>query len=145
MAARAALLLLAAPGLATANRHRRDAAHTAGLHDALRARGEVNIAALLASAAPTEAVFQQTLDHNDHQEPPVHFSQRYQYNETFHAEGGPVFLLLGGEGPASPIWLAADTAPMVYAKEHGAAVYQLEHRFYGESQPFDDLSTEHLQ
>ena len=143
-AARGLLLAASTLGLATAAHVVRDAAHNTGLHRALLASG-ADLDGLLASAAPTEAVFMQTLDHNDYQEPPVFWEQHYQYNETFHTQGGPVFLLLGGEGPASPIWLAAATAPMVYAQEHGAAVYQLEHRFYGASQPFDDLSTEHLQ
>ena len=146
MAARGPLLLAAASlGLATvASRHHRDAAHNTGLHRVLRARGH-DLDELIAAAAPTEAFFAQRLDHFDHQEPGVRWQQRYQVNETFYTKDGPVFLLLGGEGPASPVWLAADTAPMVYAREHGAAVYQLEHRFYGKSQPFVDLSTEHLQ
>jgi hypothetical protein len=50
---------------------------------------------------------------------------RYQKNTTFYVQGGPVFLLLGGEGPASPIWLSADTAVMSYAKKFNAAVYVL--------------------
>ena len=102
--------------------------------------------ARLEASKPVEAFFdQQRLDHfADPEAEPQLWKQRYQYNESFHAPGGAVFLLLGGEGPANPIWLAADTAPMAYAKEHGAAVFQLEHRFYGESQPFADLSDEHL-
>jgi hypothetical protein len=28
---------------------------------------------------------------------------------------------------------------------HGAILYALEHRFYGKSQPFDDLATENLR
>eukprot|EP01044_Picomonas_judraskeda_P001613 COSAG03_NODE_99_length_12968_cov_7.661668_12_plen_228_part_01 len=150
MAARGPLLLAAASlGLATctvASRHHRDAAHNTGLYRVLRASGH-DLDELIDAAAPTEAFFAQRLDHFLHQEPAyrVRWQQRYQVNETFHTKGGPVFLLLGGEGPASPVWLAAETAPMVYAREHGAAVYQLEHRFYGKSQPFDDLSTEHLQ
>jgi pimeloyl-ACP methyl ester carboxylesterase len=137
------LLVASSLGLASATRHR-DAAHTVGLHRSLLRSGH-DLEALVGSAAPTEAWFAQTLDHISHQEAPVHWQQRYQYNETWHTAGGPVFLLLGGEGPASPAWLAHDTAPMVYAREHGAAVYQLEHRFYGKSQPFPDLSTERLQ
>jgi hypothetical protein len=36
--------------------------------------------------------------------------------------------LLGGEGPASPAWLATDTAIMTYAATFNALVVQLEHR-----------------
>lgn len=139
------LLLVSSLGLqAVAMRSRNhDAAHNVGLYSSLRASGHDLDA--LASSAPNEAYFAQKLDHSDNDHgTPVHWQQRYQFNESFHDEGGPVFLLLGGEGPANPIWLAAETAPMVYAREHRAAVYQLEHRFYGKSQPFDDLSTEHL-
>eukprot|EP00729_Bicosta_minor_P013222 gene13222-13825_t len=56
-----------------------------------------------------------------------------------------VFLILGGEGPASAAWLETNTAVMTYAASFNAGVIQLEHRFYGNSQPFKDLSTDHLQ
>ena len=75
------------------------------------------------------------------------WNQQYQYNTQFWSDGGPVFLLLGGEGPASCLWLEHATAIMKYAETYGAAVYQLEHRFYGVSQPFNSttaLSVENL-
>jgi hypothetical protein len=96
---------------------------------------------------PGEACFNQTLDHLTGK--PGSWLQHYYFNEEYWdpEKGGPVFLMLGGEGPASPLWLSSSeprTAMMVYAEEHGAAVYELEHRFYGKSQPFGDLSTQHM-
>jgi len=53
-----------------------------------------------------------------------------------------VFLYLGGEAP-----LYGPPAGFVeeLAREHGAVVLALEHRFYGKSQPFDALTTENLR
>ena len=31
--------------------------------------------------------------------------QRYFVNDSFYEPGGPVFLMIGGEGTASPIWM----------------------------------------
>ncbi len=53
--------------------------------------------------------------------------------------------MLGGEGTANPIWLQADTQMVLWAKQFGAAMFLIEHRFYGDSQPFPDLSTPNLQ
>lgn len=61
--------------------------------------------------------------------------QRYFINDTFYTDStGPVFLMIGGEGPADPRWVAKGTW-IDYAKEFGAFCIQLEHRFYGESRP----------
>ena len=128
---------------ASARSHHEDAAHTRGL---LKKLGRGSAPPI---PPPGEGYFNQTLDHildvGTHANANVsYWPQRFQFNETHHTAGGPVFLVLGGEGPANALWLSANTAVMTYAAKLGAAVYQLEHRFYGKSQPFGDLSTEHL-
>ena len=52
-------------------------------------------------------------------------------NSTWAVADGPVFLLLGGEGPATSVWLEQSTAIMDYARTHGAR---------GDSHPTKDVS-----
>ena len=33
------------------------------------------------------------------------WKQRYFVNDSFYQTGGPVFIMIGGEGPANPIWM----------------------------------------
>ena len=67
------------------------------------------------------------------------------YSFAFYKEGGPVFILIGGEGPGQDPILVVAGAWIEWAKKHNAALFTLEHRFYGESHPTPDLSTENLQ
>lgn len=60
--------------------------------------------------------------------------QRYFVNEDFYKPGGPVFLMIGGEGPANPAWMKEGTW-LTYAQKLGALCFMLEHRFYGKSHP----------
>lgn len=60
--------------------------------------------------------------------------QRYFVNEAFNKPDGPVFLMIGGEGPASPAWMQYGTW-LTYAEKLGALCLMLEHRFYGKSHP----------
>ena len=53
--------------------------------------------------ARSHSRFTQRLDHFNPQNTAT-FQQRYQTNGTFFKPGGPVFVLLGGEGPANGIW-----------------------------------------
>ena len=69
--------------------------------------------------------------------------QRYWVDRRHQQPGGPVLLLVGGEGEASPAWLRAGALSQ-YAAEHGAAMYVLEHRYYGHSRPTANLSTKEL-
>mgnify|MGYP001549627544 CR=1 FL=1 len=55
-------------------------------------------------------------------------------NETFYKLGGPVFLMIGGEGEANPKWMT-DGYWLTYAKKYGAFCTMLEHRYYGKSHP----------
>ena len=66
------------------------------------------------------------------------------YSFAFYKEGGPVFLQIGGEGEASPGFLY-NGAWLEWANKHNAALFILEHRYYGLSHPTSDLSTENLQ
>ena len=64
--------------------------------------------------------------------------QRFFYTEKFYQPGGPVFLIIGGEGDASEdSGLAGYTAYLDYAESHHAVVYLLEHRYYGQSIPHE--------
>jgi hypothetical protein len=55
-------------------------------------------------------------------------------NDTFFRHDGPVFVMIGGEAPANPIWSVHGTW-VKYAETFGALCFQLEHRYYGESRP----------
>ncbi|GJP39543.1 hypothetical protein CLOM_g23904 [Closterium sp. NIES-68] len=71
------------------------------------------------------------------------FPQRY-YEDFTHfnaAAGGPVILVICGEAPCHGI---PNDYRTELAAHFGAAMVALEHRFYGQSQPFADLSTASL-
>lgn len=57
------------------------------------------------------------------------WKQRYFVNSTWwDKESGPVFFMLGGEGPANPNWIVADTHMMINAQKYKALVFSIEHR-----------------
>jgi hypothetical protein len=55
-------------------------------------------------------------------------------NDAFYKPGGPIFLMIGGEGEATAKWMTQG-AWIEYAKHLNAMCFQVEHRFYGKSQP----------
>lgn len=59
-------------------------------------------------------------------------------DNTFYVFGGPVFLIIGGEGPFSSGYLT-NTMFREYAQEYKGLLVGLEHRYYGESIPTSDL------
>ncbi|XP_056420864.1 putative serine protease K12H4.7 isoform X1 [Hyla sarda] len=87
--------------------------------------------------------FTQRLDHFDGADTRV-WQQRYFMNDSFTQSGGPVFLMIGGEGAANPAWMTQGTW-MMYAEKMGALCLLLEHRFYGKSHPTKDMSVENLR
>jgi Serine carboxypeptidase S28 len=72
------------------------------------------------------------------------FQQRYFVNADHHKPGGPVFFMLGQEGPSSPldVMLGLQTS---LAPRYNAMVVELEHRYYGESSPVPDLQTANMR
>ena len=88
----------------------------------------------------------QKLDHYDPTNAET-FEQRFWVNETMwnKAANGPVFIIIGGEGPASQGYINGHFIANQYATRYGALVAALEHRFYGESVPRKSLSTANLK
>jgi len=85
----------------------------------------------------------QILDHFDATNP-EQWNQRYWANFDNYAGEGLAFLFIGGEAEASPGWL---NYGMWYewAQQHGAAMFVLEHRFYGQSHPRPDMSRGNIE
>jgi len=74
------------------------------------------------------------------------YKQRYWYNDQWYKPGGPQFLMIGGESEESSVWVdRGDFEWTTLAKETGAFVFLLEHRFYGPSQPTGDLEFSSLK
>ncbi|KAF4532425.1 hypothetical protein B566_EDAN003878 [Ephemera danica] len=86
--------------------------------------------------------FTQKLDHFDPTNNET-WQQRYFINDTLYKEGGPVFLMIGGEGKANPIWMS-EGMWIEYARLFNALCFELEHRYYGKSHPTEDLSVKNL-
>lgn len=77
--------------------------------------------------------FMQKLNHFDDSDSRT-WKQKYYVNGSTFGMDGPVFLMIGGEGPLSANWVAVGTM-IEYAEKYKALVIALEHRFYGESHP----------
>ncbi|MGM9454312.1 S28 family serine protease [Legionella bozemanae] len=97
---------------------------------------------LIAEKTIQLAYFKQLIDHND----PVlgTFSQRYYLDETYGPkEDSPVFFYICGESACTK--RALNGAIRNYAQKFHAKLVALEHRYYGESLPFNSLSTKDLR
>ncbi|KAJ5235467.1 uncharacterized protein N7469_004635 [Penicillium citrinum] len=93
-----------------------------------------------------QSTFQQLIDHKNPQLGT--FSQRYWWNsEWWSGEGSPVVLFNPGEQAADGFtgYLKNKSLTGVLARELKGAVLLLEHRYWGDSSPYDDLTTENLQ
>merc|ERR1719242_2978591 len=90
-----------------------------------------------------EQFLDQLLDHFDATNT-KRWPQRYWENLNVYAGEGLAFLHIGGEAEANPRWLDYG-AWYKWAQENGAALFVLEHRFYGESKPTEDMSGENMK
>ncbi|KAL5238760.1 hypothetical protein ACI65C_006170 [Semiaphis heraclei] len=104
--------------------------------------GEPNSPASLRTMNTEDEWYIQKLDHFNPTDNRT-WKQRYQVNLENYKNDGPIFLMIGGEGSISAKWMHSG-AWIDYAKEFNALCFQLEHRFYGESHPTEDLSTSNL-
>jgi len=79
-------------------------------------------------------IFKNRIDHFDDSNTKT-YDQRYWVNEQYYEHGGPVILYICGEWTCSAGDPAKNPAFQLGIKHKGILV-TLEHRFYGESQPF---------
>ena len=87
--------------------------------------------------------FDQKFDHFNPEDSRT-YKQRYHYSEKyFDDQIGPIFVFICGEAECN----IPEGRMFAYtlAREHNAAFYLLEHRYYGESQLFEDWSTENMR
>jgi len=109
------------------------------LHEGLKYHGIEK-----SEAAPQPQWFTQMVDHFD----PLNnatFQQQFYVNDTYWTPGGPIFILLGGEGPLEADDVQGHFVLPMYAMKFGALIVAPEHRFYGLSMPTSDLSTPNLR
>ncbi|KJR88951.1 serine peptidase [Sporothrix schenckii 1099-18] len=103
-------------------------------------------ASFAANANIGVSFFQQQVDHND---PTLGtFGQRFWYSTEFWTgPGAPVVLFTPGESAAEDYtgYLTNRTLTGQFAQAIGGAVVMFEHRYWGESSPFDNLTTKNLQ
>ncbi|KAE8355474.1 serine carboxypeptidase S28-domain-containing protein [Aspergillus coremiiformis] len=87
--------------------------------------------------------------HNDSRYAPHsdgHFNLRYWFDAQYYQEGGPVFVIAAGEtdGTNRFPFLSQGIVTELAAAYHGMGVI-LEHRYYGDSYPADNLTTESIR
>ncbi|MGK5082039.1 S28 family serine protease [Bdellovibrionota bacterium FG-1] len=102
---------------------------------------------LIGSDAPepqaTSGIFDQLLNPNDPTDP-TRFKQRYFINSRFASgENSPVLYYVCGESQCDASDLYGEIVDQ--AQKYGAHMVALEHRYYGKSQPFGDLSAAHMK
>ncbi|MFH4975677.1 hypothetical protein AB6A40_002386 [Gnathostoma spinigerum] len=90
-------------------------------------------------------VFKQTLDHFSKSKQGT-WEQHYAMNKKYYNSGGPAILFLTAQHSSPNELIEDDKYPVVqYAKELKAALFMLEHRYFGLSQPFKSLTEENLK
>ncbi|CAK1546040.1 unnamed protein product [Leptosia nina] len=84
------------------------------------------------------------IDHFDPQNKNT-YQMRFMYNdEFFGGDGNPLFILVGGEWDIVEGWLRAGNMYEA-ARENKGYMFYTEHRYYGESKPYQNLTTENLR
>ena len=97
-------------------------------------------------ATTGNTTFQQLLNHDDPSAGT--FSQRFWWNDEFYGgPGSPVVLFTPGEIAADGYqsYLTNKTITGTFAQAIKGAVIMLEHRYWGDSSPYANLSTTNLQ
>ncbi|GJQ77976.1 hypothetical protein Trydic_g2337 [Trypoxylus dichotomus] len=92
--------------------------------------------------APVLRTLTQRIDHFNPRDTRT-FTMRYYSNDQFYAEGGPIFIMIGGEWEISPSYLMTGLM-FDMAVEHSGYLFYTEHRYYGNTHPTADHSSENL-
>ncbi|KAK2003332.1 endoprotease [Colletotrichum falcatum] len=102
--------------------------------------------ARLTTTLSGRGTFQQYIDHNDLDKGT--FPQSFWFNATYwEGPGSPIVFYTPGQNAATDRlqYLTDTTLPGLVAKTLGGAVVLVEHRYFGDSFPFSNLTTENMQ
>lgn len=93
---------------------------------------------------PKPLWFKQLLDHFSPSDKRT-WKQKYFVNDTYcdPKRPGVAFLMIGGEGKEDGKWIQSGQW-LEYAKKFNAISFLVEHRYYGDSHPTDDMSTKNM-
>jgi hypothetical protein len=94
--------------------------------------------------APTQKFIDQNLDNFNPQDF-RRWQMRYYENDAHFQAGGPIFIYLGGEWTISPGSITQGTLIVEMAQEMHGMLFYTEHRFYGQSRPTANTTTENLR
>lgn len=72
------------------------------------------------------------------------WQMRYLENNMFFRSGGPIFIFVGGEWSISAKFLL-NSYVRDMARELNGTMFYTEHRYFGDSRPTDDTSTDNLK
>ncbi|XP_011497996.1 PREDICTED: thymus-specific serine protease-like [Ceratosolen solmsi marchali] len=86
---------------------------------------------------------QQPIDHFNHRDNRTWLMRYYEEDKYFNGSG-PIFIMLGGEWTINPGFLQSGLMHSL-AKQHGALMFYTEHRYYGNSKPTQDISSDNMQ
>ena len=132
------------PPVSTSNGY----SHLLGRHDALgrryRQMDSLGLLPPLPSTPAPAQYFTQRLDHFDRSNDET-WQQRYFVNDSLWDGQGPVFFLVGWEGPMASSYVAGAWAINSFAEQFRALIVCLEHRFYGQSIPGNDTDIARLR
>ena len=92
---------------------------------------------------PTTELFEQRIDHFDHTNKNTFEQRTWSYDEYFDKENGPMVVYIEGEGEVR-YGIDKEALTMRIAREYKAVLFQVEHRYYGKSQPVSDWSVDNL-
>jgi hypothetical protein len=93
----------------------------------------------------TESYIEQPVDHFNETDKRT-YKQLFYANDKYYKKGGPIFLFISGESAADDYWVSSANLPLLsWAKKYGAYLFEVEHRFYGSSQPTDNMSFDNLK
>ncbi|XP_018318425.1 putative serine protease K12H4.7 [Agrilus planipennis] len=95
------------------------------------------------ASSPVWANITQMVDHFNHADKRT-WSMRYIHNDECFKRGGPMVITLGGEWTISTADLMTGAVYDI-ACENGGYMFDTEHRYYGESQPMSDWTSENLK
>lgn len=73
------------------------------------------------------------------------WKMRYLENDEHFQAGGPIFIYVGGEWTISSGSISLGTHIYDLARELNGTLFYTEHRFYGDSHPTSNTSTENLR